>query len=532
MANERDPKGAPQGNCVDYLFERALRPENRNRVFLRLDDGAVTFDQQYRRVCQVGHYLKAIGLKPGERMLMAVMDGPDFVALFLGAMKVGVVVIPLSTYQNPKDYLHNLNDSGAAALFVDHSLVGAIDQIRPQAKSCRFWGVLGGKAPGYEAFEPAVAGLPEELETRACGADEIAYWQYSSGSTGAPKGVLHTHAHLYWATELGGIGTLGIHRDDVITCPPKMFFAFGLGGEIYFPLRVAAETLVSATPITPKRVWEQWIKNRPTVSMAVPTLYNGMLQYAEKELGQEAARQACARMRFVLSAGEILPPSLMHRWKDYTGIECLDGVGTTEMTHVFLMNRPGHPIEQSCGRISDGYRYEILDAEGKPVKKGETGNLHVYGPSAATQYWNNPEKTKQVMGRGGVLTGDMVYEDNEGNLYMVGRSDDMLRVGAIWVSPAEVEGSLVTHPAVLEAAVIGAADAEGLTKPMAYITLREPAQHPDRKALEDELQKHVHKTLPSFKVPRKIVFMDELPKTATGKIQRFRLRGLAAGSGS
>jgi benzoate-CoA ligase family protein len=532
MAGRRDPRGGPQGNCVDYLFEHALSPENRDRVYLRLDDGAVTFEEQHRRVCQAGHYLKSIGLQPGERMLMSVMDGKDFVALFLGALKIGVVAVPLSTFQKAKDYRHNLIDSGAAAIFVDHSLAGAIAEIRSEVKACRHWGVLGGTAPGFAPFEPGADAQPETLDTRACSPDEVAFWLYSSGSTGAPKGVVHTHAHIYWATELTGIGALGINRDDVVSCPPKMFFALGLGGEVYMPLRATAETLVSPTAITPQRVWAQWIKNRPTVAMVVPTLCSGMLQLAEKELGQAVARRACGRLRFAFSSGEVLPPTLMHRWHHDTGVECLNGFGTTEMTHMFIFNRPGHPVEHSCGRIVEGYRYEILDPQGNRVKVGEVGNLHVHGPTSAVEYWNNPEKTKIVMGRGGVLTGDMVYEDEAGNLFMAGRSDDMLRVGAIWVSPAEVEGALVTHPAVLEAAVIGAPDESGLTKPRAYVTLRDPVGPARWPALEEELKKHVHGQLPAFKTPHRIEAMEELPKTATGKIQRFRLRALALEAGA
>ncbi|HEY7610999.1 MAG TPA: benzoate-CoA ligase family protein [Alphaproteobacteria bacterium] len=516
-----------KGNVVDYLFEHALRPENANRPFMLIDDGRVkvTFRELYERACQTGYYLRAIGLKPGDRMMMSVMDGRDFGALFLGALKIGVIPLPLNTYLRPRDYLYYLNDSEAKAAFVDASLAKTIDEVRPQTKHARFFGMLGGAAKGYEAFEPGVDAQPKSLDTLPRKPDEMAFWLYSSGSTGDPKGVVHTHDHLYWACELGGIGALGINRDDVISCPPKMFFAFGLGGQIYFSLRAAAATLVSASPITPKRVWEQWIAHEPTMCMAVPTLFAGMLQVAEKEIGQEKARKACRRMRFVLSAGEILPPALMHRWKDYTGVECLDGVGTTEMTHLFIMNRPGHPVPGSCGRIVDGYRHEILDDDGRPVKRGEIGNLHVYGPSAAAMYWNKPEKTKAVMGRGGVLTGDKVREDEHGNLFMVGRSDDMLRVGAIWVSPAEVEGALVSHSAVAEAAVVGHPDEEQLIKPKAYVVLRDSGAHPDKAKLEAELKEHVRKQLPGVKVPRWIDFPAELPKTATGKIQRFRLRG-------
>jgi acyl-coenzyme A synthetase/AMP-(fatty) acid ligase len=256
----------------------------------------------------------------------------------------------------------------------------------------------------------------------------------------------------------------------------------------------------------------------------VPTLLAGMLQHAEKELGQAQARAACARLRFVNSAGEILPPALMQRWKDHTGADVLDGVGTTEITHLFVINRPGEAVPGSCGRIVDGFRHEILDDALKPVSKGEIGNFWVYGPSVATQYWNKPEKTRETMRAGGVRTGDKVYEDEHGNIFMVGRADDMLRVGAIWVSPAEVEGALVSHPAVSEAAVIGFPDEQQLVKPKAYVILRDPKSWPDAAKLESELKEHVRKQLPGIKVPRWIEAVTELPKTATGKIQRFRLR--------
>jgi acyl-coenzyme A synthetase/AMP-(fatty) acid ligase len=296
-----------KGNVVDYLFEIALRPENEHRPFLVIDDGAVTFSfrQVYERTCQAGHYLKSLGLAPGDRMMMSVMDGRDFVALFLGAMKVGIVPLPLNTYLKPRDYLYYLNDSEAKAAFIDASLAKTVDEIRPQTKFVRHYGVLGGAAQGYTPFEPAADRQPTALETLACKPGDMAFWLYSSGSTGDPKGV------VYWATELGGLGGLGIARDDVVSCPPKMFFAFGLGGQVYFPLRAAAATLVSAAPITPKRVWNEWLKHEPTLVMAVPTLFAGMLQLADKEIGQERARQACRRFRLALSAGELLPPALM-----------------------------------------------------------------------------------------------------------------------------------------------------------------------------------------------------------------------------
>jgi benzoate-CoA ligase family protein len=522
----RNIAGRPglDGNVVDYLFREGLKPDALDRVLLHGDDADVTYREIHARTNQAGHYLKALGLAPGDRLLMSVMDGPEFVALFLGAIKTGIVPLPINTYLRPRDYLYYLNDSGAKACLVDASLIKAIDEIRPALKTVRVFGVLGGTAAGFEDVAAGIAQQPAALETLKRRPDDTAFWLYSSGSTGDPKGVVHTHDHLYWAAELCGLNGYGFRRDDVIGCPPKMFFAMGLGGQVYFPMRVGAATLVSATPITPKRVWQQWIKHRPTIAMAVPTLLAGMLQVAEKEIGQAAARQACARLRFINSAGEILPPALMQRWKDYTRAEVLDGVGTTEMTHLFVINRPGRAVPGSCGRIVEGFRHALLDDARKPVPKGEIGNLWVYGPTAATEYWNKPEKTRETMADGGVRTGDKVYEDDAGNLFMVGRSDDMLRVGAIWVSPAEVEGALVSHPAVSEAAVVGAPDAEQLIKPKAYVLLRDPGAHPDKAALEAALKEHVRAQLPGIKVPRWIEFVAELPKTATGKIQRFRLR--------
>ena len=365
----RNIAGRPglDGNVVDYLFREGLKPETLDRVLLHGDDRDVTYREIHARTCQAGNYLAALGLAPGDRMLMSVMDGPEFVALFLGAIKAGIVPLPINTYLRPRDYLYYLNDSGAKACLVDVSLVKAIDEIRRHLNSVRVFGVLGGAAAGYERVEAGLDAAATERETLPRAPDDMAFWLYSSGSTGDPKGVVHTHDHLYWAAELCGLNGYGFRRDDVIGCPPKMFFAMGLGGQVYFPMRVGAATLVSATPITPKRVWQQWIKHRPTIAMAVPTLLAGMLQVAEKEIGREAARRACERLRFVNSAGEILPPALMQRWKDYTGSEVLDGVGTTEMTHLFVINRPGRAVPGSCGRIVEGFRHAILDDARKPV---------------------------------------------------------------------------------------------------------------------------------------------------------------------
>lgn len=518
------------GNVVDYLFEHSNAGAAGDRIAQRLDDRDVSYRALYEHVCRTGNALKRLGLAPGDRVMMSVADGPDFVGLFLGAMKMGAVPLPINTLLKAKDYLYYLNDSEAKAVVVDASLVPAIEAIKPQLTSVRHIVVAGARAAGYDHLDDLLAAAAPALETLPRDPDAMAFWLYSSGSTGDPKGVVHTHAHIYWATELFGLAMLNMKAGDVVLCPPKMFFAYGLGNQVYFPIRAGATNIVNRAPITPRRIWDLWLRHEPSIVMSVPTLFAGQLQLAEQELGQARVRAASHRLRYCIAGGEVLPPALYQRWKDFTGTEILDAIGTTEMTHMFTFNRPGAAVPGSCGKIVDGFRHEIVDAEGKPVPRGEIGNLHVHGPTAAREYWNKPEKTREVMGRGGVMTGDKAFEDEAGNIFLVGRSDDMLRVGAIWVSPAEVEGALAAHPAVLECAVVGHPDEHQMIKPKAFVVLRDTAKADaaDPAALEAAIKDHVRARLAHIKCPRWIEFVSDLPKTATGKIQRFRLRAPGA----
>jgi len=292
---------------------------------------------------------------------------------------------------------------------------------------------------------------------------------------------------------------------------------------VYFPIRLGAANIVNSGPIAPDKAWDQWQAHRPTIVMSVPTLFAAMLQMAENNLGQHAVQQACERLRFSVSGGELLPGPLLERWQAFTGTDILDGVGTTEMTHMFMLNRPGQPVAGSCGQLVDGFAAEILDEDGAPVPEGEVGNLHVYGPSAAAEYWHKPGRTAAAFGRGGVMTGDKMWRDADGNYFHAGRSDDMLRVGGIWVSPTEIEAALASHETVLESAIIGAPDEKDMIKPHAYVILRDGVSGDE--ALVGELKDHVRTKLAHYKCPRWIDFVAELPKTTTGKIQRFRLRG-------
>jgi branched-chain amino acid transport system substrate-binding protein len=376
---------------------------------------------------------------------------------------------------------------------------------------------------GLMFLEDALEQHGPECPTFPANPNDMAFWLYSSGSTGNPKGVVHTGAHIYWATELFGLGALGINENDVILSPPKMYFVFGLGNQVYFPIRAGAQNIANPEPIAPEAVWEQWLAHEPTVVVGVPTLFANLLRIAEDKIGRKRVLQACRRLRVCVSGGEILPTALMDRWQQFAGVEILDGVGTTEMTHIFMINRPGHVVPGSCGRLVAGYHAELIDDNGAPVPAGEIGNLLVFGPTAAEQYWNKPEKTAQVMGRGGVLTGDKLYRDQDGNFFLVGRSDDMLRVGGIWVSPAEVESVIAQHEAVLECAIVGHPDEHDMIKPKAYVILRE-RNSADVAGLAETLRNHVREQLAHIKCPHWFEFVDELPKTSTGKIQRFRLR--------
>ena len=510
------------GNVVDYLLEHQIDAARAKRPYLISPTRTWSYGELIARTGKIANLLRALNVKPGERVLFSVVDDIDFPSIFLGAMKMGAIAIPINTYLKAEDYRYYIGDSEAVAVIADHTIAPAIASMRDQLPNLRQLLVARERVQGLDFLDDALGSQPEAADTYPANPDDMAFWLYSSGSTGSPKGVVHTGNHIYWATELFGRGTCTIDENDVILCPPKMYFAFGLGNQVYFPIRTGAQNIVNPAPINPDVIWEQWLKYEPTILVGVPTLFAGMLRIAEEKIGQERVRSACRRLRLCISGGEILPAALLDRWKQFAGVEILDGVGTTEMTHMFILNRPGKSVPGSCGRLVGGYRAELVDDDDKPVKTGEIGNLRMFGPSAAERYWNKPEKTEEVMGRGGVLTGDKLYQDEDGNFFLVGRSDDMLRVGGIWVSPAEVEGAIAQHPAVMECAVVGHPDAEDMIKPKAYVVLRE--KNADATALTDELRNHVRARLAHIKCPRWFEFVDELPKTSTGKIQRFRLR--------
>ena len=518
MSSELPPL---RGNIVDYLFEPSLGSDLASRACLTTPEGDTSFQELHERCCQVGNLVGSLGLKRGDRVMFSVLDGADFMSLFLGVMKVGSVSLPINTFLTVKDYAYYLRDSHARMLVIDESLVPLIKQVGEIQALPEHVFVTGKETAGFRSLEDALQKQAKDVPTCECKPDDVAFWLYSSGSTGDPKGVLHTHAHIHASCELFGRNTVGLTKDDVIVCPPKMFFAFGLGFQVYMPLRACARVVADAQPGRPQRVWEIIQQHRPTLLVAVPTIFSGLIDIL-KHVEKETIEHVFEPLRFCISGGEVLAPSLVRSWKELTDTDILDGVGTTEMTHMFVINRPGQVVPGSSGKVVEGYQVRLVDENWKDVPCGEIGNMFAIGPSAAQQYWNKPEKTAATMREGGVLTGDKFYQDQDGNYFYVGRNDDMLRAGGIWVSPAEIENTLLEHVDIAECAVIGVEDEHRLVKPKAYVVLREGTVPTSE--LEQAIKEAVRSKLAHYKCPRWIEFIDSLPKTATGKIQRFKLR--------
>jgi benzoate-CoA ligase len=471
------------------------------------DQRRLSFGELEDQVRRYAAGLLGLGLRPEERVLVLLHDSVHFPIAFLGALYAGVVPVPVNTLLTVADYAYMLQHCRARAVLVSQPLLGTAREALAQAKL---------DVPVVVSGEDSYAALLRSAPLAApadTGADDFAFWLYSSGSTGRPKGTVHTHANLYWTAELYGKAVLGLREDDVAFSAAKLFFAYGLGNALTFPLAVGATTVLMAERPTPAAVFKRWKEHGVTVFYGAPTGYAGML--ASPELPERAQ----VKLRLCSSAGEALPREIGERFNARFGCEIIDGLGSTEMLHIFLSNRPGDVRYGSSGRVVPGYRLRLAGEDGAECAPGEIGDLFVSGPSAAVMYWGNPEQSRRTFQGEWTRTGDKYTRDAEGVYTYAGRSDDMLKVSGMYVSPFEVEATLMQHAAVLEAAVIGKADTEGLTKTKAFVVLR-----PGQVATEADLKAFVKDRLAPFKYPREIEFIAELPKTATGKIQRFKLR--------
>ncbi len=509
-------------NAAQDLLERH-RARAAKPAYIEATTGRqLSYAELERRAHAFAAGLRCQGVQRESRLFLCLHDTVDWPVAFLGSLLAGVVPVAVNTLLTPADFDFMLRDSRARVLVVGAPLWPAFEALLPEHPALQHVVVCGGTAPQgtgiathtLEDWEASGGGERAVADTQA---DEAAFWLYSSGSTGKPKGTVHLHGHLLPTAELYAQPVLGIREDDMVFSAAKLFFAYGLGNALTFPLSVGATTVLLNERPTPAAVFNVLTQHRPTLFYGVPTLYAALLADP-----QRPARPALT-LRVCTSAGEALPAEIGRKWQAEYGCDILDGIGSTEMLHIFLSNRPGAVRYGTTGQAVPGYRLRLLREDGSECADGELGELQVSGPTAALYYWNQREKTKATFCGEWTRSGDKYTRqtDEKGDVYYTygGRSDDMLKVGGIYVSPFEVEASLMTHPAVLEAAVVGLADSDGLVKPKAYVVLK-----PGQSADEATLQTHVKERLAPYKYPRWIAFVPELPKTATGKIQRFRLR--------
>jgi benzoate-CoA ligase len=503
-------------NFAEHLF--ALNRGRAQKTAYIDDRGTLSYGELEDRARRLGAALLASGVQREERVLLLMLDSSDWPVGFLGCLYAGLVPVAVNTLLTADDYAYMLGHCGARAALVSGALLPMLQEARgkaPNALKTLFVSQPAGPLPeGAQEFEAAIAAHSPLAEPAATGPQDHAFWLYSSGSTGKPKGTVHVHGSPWWTAELYGKPVLGLTENDVCFSAAKLYFAYGLGNALSFPLSVGATVLLMAERPTPDAVFKRWTSTaRPTVFFGAPTGFAGML--ASPAL---PAREAVA-LRMCSSAGEALPGEIAQRFKQHFGCEIIDGIGSTEMLHIFISNRPGDIRYGTTGRPVEGYEIELRGEDGRPVADGEVGDLYIKGPSTALMYWGNPEKSKETFQGGWTRSGDKYSRDADGYYTYAGRSDDMLKVSGIYVSPFEVEATLMQHPAVLEAAVIGKEGADGLTKTKAYVVRKA-----GRSVSDDELKAFVKDRLAPYKYPRFIEFVDELPKTATGKIQRFRLR--------
>jgi len=510
-------------NAAYDLLQRHVVEGRGDRLAVIDDDGRYTYREVAERALRAAGALRGLGVVAEQRVALCMLDSVDFVATFLGAIALGAVPVPLNTLLTADDYAYLVRDMRAAALIGSDAVLGKLGPALAAVRvACGCDTALGGGLGGLPSWRALIDQAAPLDAFAATTPDDVAFWLYSSGSTGKAKGAMHLHGSLMWTAALYARPILGIMPDDVVYSAAKLFFAYGLGNALTFPLSVGATAVLSCERPTPTNVMRVLRAHQPTIFAGVPTLFAQLL--ADPALSRSDTSRA---LRISISAGEALPRHIGERWRERMASDILDGIGSTEMLHIFLSNRPDDVRYGTTGRPVPGYELELRGDDDRPVADGEEGSLWVRGPSSCMAYWNDRARSLAAFHGPWTRTGDRYTRDADGTWTYGGRADDMLKVGGIWVSPFEVESALAAHPAVLEAAVVGAEDSDGLTKPKAFVVLREPgAAGP---ALIAELQAFVKSTLAPFKYPRWIELVGELPKTATGKIQRYKLRtGFAA----
>jgi len=493
-------------NAATFFVDRHVMEGRGARPAFRHGGRTMTCAGVAEAVNRAGQALAGLGLEIEQRVLLALDDSPAFVAAFWGAAKLGAIAVPVNTSMRSEEYAFLLEDSRARIAVAEPAVAETIRSVSSSNPWLR--AVLT-----TDELARLMAKAPSELSPAATVDEDVMYWGYTSGSTGPPKAAVHTHRDFVAAADLVGRGIFGLLPDDVTFSVSKMYFAFGLGNTLYFPQRVGASSLLVPERLDPARIFDLIEAERPTVFFAVATVYARLLQISD------AKPRDLSSLRLCVSSGEALPPAVFDAWNERFGLPLHDVVGSTEALHDFIANPPGGTRRGSAGKVVPGFEARLVDDAGQPVATGTVGHLLIKGPTTSPYYWNRRERTRTTMLGEWLRTGDMFWRDEDGYFYFAGRSDDMLKVRGMWVSPIEIEAALVAHPGVIEAGVVGRPDGDGLLKPHAFVVVR-----PGHLAVEAELKTFLRERLAGYKIPDRIEVVDDLPKTATGKIQRFRLR--------
>ncbi len=512
---------APERVNASTIIDRNLEAGRADKTALLASDAAVSYGELARLVAAVGRYLRGLGIEREQRVLMILDDSPAFPAVFLGAMRIGSVPVPVNPMDRVDNYRHYLDDSYAQVLVLEASLLEALAPVLAERPELQVL-VVGEEAAAFDSFDAVVGGFDGELEPALdTHRDDMGFWLYSSGSTGRPKGVVHRHGDIGATVETYARQVLRIGPDDRCYSTTKLFHAYGLGNGLTFPLSVGACSVLRRGRAVPEAIFETVREQRPTLFFSVPALYAAMVKFSAAGSADFSSVRAC------VSAAEALPAAVLARWQELTGVAILDGIGSTEMLHIYCSNTLEDLEPGSSGRPVPGYALRLIDEHGAEITApGQAGDLLVRGASCAPFYWHQSEKTRHCMRGEWFYTGDRYVRTEEGRYVYQGRADDMIKVGGLWVSPADVEGCLVRHPTVSEAAVIGVT-VEDVSRIKAFVICSQaPA---DEAGLADELRQWCKQHLRRYEYPHVVEFVDDLPRTPTGKVQRYKLREAEAG---
>ena len=497
-----------QLNLAGFLLDDRIREGRGGRVAIRTDRGELTYAEVQQLANRFANLLTAAGVQPEQRVLIALPDGPDYAGALFGTLKSGAVVVMVNPALPEADLEAMLEYTRARAVVTHQDHAAVFEAVARGLERPPQLLVVGS-----EGWPAALAAASPEFDNAATHRDDPAMWLFSGGTTGRPKAVVQTHRAFAYTTEQYAMGVIGYREDDITLSVPKLYFGYATGSNLFFPFRAGASTVLFQEPATAEALFDRIRRHRPTLLIHVPTMIHRMVQHPE------AAAQDLSCLRACTSAGEALPVELDRQWRERFGVELLDGLGTAEMWHIFISNRPGLSRPGTLGQVVPGFEIRVCDEDGRDLPMGETGFLWVRGGARAIGYWRNQSRTEQAFRGEWYVSGDLIAIDDEGFVTYHGRGDEMLKVGGKWLAPADVEGCLLQHPLVAEAAVVGAADGAGLMKPVAFVVARER-----REGLAEELRAFVRERLDAYKHPREVTFLDEMPRTHLGKVDRGALR--------